>query len=161
MYAETFTSFYFQRIAFTALNVLNARGGQTGEVVGCQIGGFNVRSRRTHVWQILPSIRTSSASPKPFISERSMTCRWRPRRPTTSRPARCSRSSARIVTGEREMVAMRSGMVPHFAKSPAEFKGFSTINAKAETLLSRAIWRVPFHRRRCLIPADGFTNGNA
>ena len=59
-------------------------------------------------------------------------------------------------SGEREMVAMRWGLVPHFAKSPAEFKGFSTINAKAETLLSRAIWRVPFHRRRCLIPADGF-----
>ena len=59
-------------------------------------------------------------------------------------------------SGEREMVAMRWGMVPHFAKSLAEFKGFSTINAKAETLLSRAIWRVPFHRRRCLIPADGF-----
>jgi putative SOS response-associated peptidase YedK len=59
-------------------------------------------------------------------------------------------------TGEREMVAMRWGFVPHFAKSPAEFKGFSTINAKAETLLSRAIWRVPFHRRRCLVPADGF-----
>jgi putative SOS response-associated peptidase YedK len=50
-------------------------------------------------------------------------------------------------TGEREMVAMRWGLVPHFAKSPAEFKGLSTINARAETLLSRAIWRVPFHRR--------------
>jgi putative SOS response-associated peptidase YedK len=47
-------------------------------------------------------------------------------------------------------------MAPHFAKSLADFKGFSTINAKAETLLSRALWRVPFHRRRCLIPADGF-----
>ena len=31
-------------------------------------------------------------------------------------------------TGEREMVAMRWGMVPHFAKSLADFKGFSTIN---------------------------------
>ena len=59
-------------------------------------------------------------------------------------------------TGEREMVAMRWGMVPHFAKSLADFKGFSTINAKAETLLSKPLWRVPFHRRRCLIPADGF-----
>lgn len=59
-------------------------------------------------------------------------------------------------SGEREMVAMRWGMVPHFAKSLAEFKGFSTINAKAEPLLSRAIWRVPFHRRRCIVPADGF-----
>ena len=59
-------------------------------------------------------------------------------------------------TGEREMVAMRWGMVPNFAKSLADFKGFSTINAKAETLLSKPLWRVPFHRRRCLIPADGF-----
>ena len=45
-------------------------------------------------------------------------------------------------TGEREMVAMRWGMVPHFAKSLADFKGFSTINAKAETLLSKPLWRV-------------------
>ena len=59
-------------------------------------------------------------------------------------------------TGEREMVAMRWGMVPNFAKSLADFKGFSTINAKAETLLSKPLWRTPFHRRRCLIPADGF-----
>jgi putative SOS response-associated peptidase YedK len=59
-------------------------------------------------------------------------------------------------TGEREMVAMRWGMVPHFAKSLADFKGFSTINAQAGTLLSKAMWRVPFQRRRCLIPADGF-----
>ena len=72
--------------------------------------------------------------------------------PSTMQPVvRQSRDS-----GEREMVAMRWGMVPHFAKSLAKFKGFSTINAKAETLLSRAIWRVPFQRRRCLILADGF-----
>ena len=72
--------------------------------------------------------------------------------PSTMQPViRQSRDS-----GEREMVAMRWGMVPHFAKLLVEFKGFSTINAKAETLLSRAIWRVPFQRRRCLIPAEGF-----
>ena len=72
--------------------------------------------------------------------------------PSTMQPVvRQSRDS-----GEREMVAMRWGMVPYFAKSLAKFKGFSTINAKAETLLSRAIWRVPFQRRRCLILADGF-----
>jgi putative SOS response-associated peptidase YedK len=59
-------------------------------------------------------------------------------------------------TGERGMVAMRWGMIPHFAKSPADFKGFSTINAQAETLLSKAVWRIPFQRRRCLVPADGF-----
>jgi hypothetical protein len=39
-------------------------------------------------------------------------------------------------TGERELVMMRWGMVPHFAKSLADFKGMSTINAKAETLIA-------------------------
>ena len=59
-------------------------------------------------------------------------------------------------TGERELVTMRWGMVPNFAKSLADFKGFSTINAKAETLTSKPMWRGPFQRRRCLVPADGF-----
>jgi putative SOS response-associated peptidase YedK len=59
-------------------------------------------------------------------------------------------------TGERELVTMRWGMVPSFAKSLAEFKGISTINAQAETLMNKTMWRVPFQRRRCLVPADGF-----
>ena len=58
--------------------------------------------------------------------------------------------------GERELVMMRWGLVPHFAKSLADFKGFSTINAQAESLTSKAVWRIPFQRRRCLVPADGF-----
>jgi putative SOS response-associated peptidase YedK len=45
---------------------------------------------------------------------------------------------------------------PHFAKSLAEFKGFSTINTRAESIMKSAMWRVPFQRRRCLVPADGF-----
>ena len=59
-------------------------------------------------------------------------------------------------TGEREMVMMRWGLVPYFAKSAAEFKGFSTINAKAESVAERSLWRRPFQKRRCLVPADGF-----
>ena len=59
-------------------------------------------------------------------------------------------------TGEREMVMMRWGLVPNFAKSATQFKAFATINAKAETLEERAIWRRPFQKFRCLVPADGF-----
>ena len=59
-------------------------------------------------------------------------------------------------TGERELVLMRWGLVPHFPKFLADFKGISTINAKAKTLMSSNTWRVPFQRRRCLVPADGF-----
>jgi putative SOS response-associated peptidase YedK len=47
-------------------------------------------------------------------------------------------------------------MVPHFAKSLADFKGLATINAKAETLIKSRMWHIPFQRRRCLVPADGF-----
>jgi putative SOS response-associated peptidase YedK len=59
-------------------------------------------------------------------------------------------------TGERELVMMRWGLIPHFAKSLADFKGLSNINVKAETIHQRAMWRVPFEKRRCLVPADGF-----
>lgn len=59
-------------------------------------------------------------------------------------------------TGEREIVMMRWGLIPHFAKSLADVKGLSNINVKAETIQNRPMWRVPFEKRRCLVPADGF-----
>src|SRR5271154_4411091 len=59
-------------------------------------------------------------------------------------------------TGEREPVMMRWGMIPNFAKSIGEFKGLATINAKAEMLRTSQLWKRPFERHRCLIPADGF-----
>lgn len=72
--------------------------------------------------------------------------------PTTFQPViRLNRDS-----GEREIVMMRWGLIPYFAKSAAEFRGFSTINAKAETLQEKSLWRQPFERHRCLVPADGF-----
>jgi putative SOS response-associated peptidase YedK len=55
-----------------------------------------------------------------------------------------------------ELVLMRWGLIPHFGKSLADFKGVSTINARAETLTTSATWRTPFKKRRCIIPADGF-----
>jgi putative SOS response-associated peptidase YedK len=48
------------------------------------------------------------------------------------------------------------GLVPFFAKSLTDWKGFSTINAKAETITSSATWRGPFKSRRCIVPADYF-----
>lgn len=60
--------------------------------------------------------------------------------PTTMQPViRLNRD-----TGEREIVLMRWGLIPYFAKSAADFKGFSTINAKAETVVEKALWRGPF-----------------
>src|ERR1700731_3020434 len=62
--------------------------------------------------------------------------------PATFQPViRANRNS-----GEPELVLMRWGMVPHFAKSLEDFKGISSINAKAETLMTTAMWRVPLQR---------------
>ena len=58
-------------------------------------------------------------------------------------------------TGEREIRAMYWGLIPYWAEEPKKL-GVSTINAKAESLLEKPIWREPLERRRCLVPADGF-----
>lgn len=71
--------------------------------------------------------------------------------PTTFQPVlRLSRE-----TGEREMVLMRWGLIPFHAKSLADYKGVSTINARAESITS-GIWKRLFERHRCLVPANGF-----
>ncbi len=57
-------------------------------------------------------------------------------------------------TGEREMVLMRWGLVPFFAQSPVF--NYSTINARAETLLTKPAFREPFRRRRCLVPINSY-----
>ena len=72
--------------------------------------------------------------------------------PTTFQPV--IRGSTALES--RELVMMRWGMVLNFATCLADFKGISTINAKAETLQSSVTWRVPFQGRRYLLPTDGF-----
>ncbi len=50
--------------------------------------------------------------------------------PTTFQPViRESRESS-----DREMGLMRWGLIPYFAKSLADFKGISTINARADSI---------------------------
>jgi putative SOS response-associated peptidase YedK len=50
---------------------------------------------------------------------------------------------------------MRWGIVPWFAKTEGEFKALSTINAKSDRLTDSKMWREPFMKRRCLVPASG------
>lgn len=54
----------------------------------------------------------------------------------------------------RELTLMRWGLIPSWSKT--EKPKFSTINAKAETLQEKPTYRLPFQRRRCVIPATGF-----
>lgn len=46
------------------------------------------------------------------------------------------------------------GLVPSWAKDPSA--GSKMINARSETLEEKPAYRIPFYRKRCLIPADGF-----
>lgn len=56
--------------------------------------------------------------------------------------------------GERELVMLQWGLIPHFARAPST--RHRMINARAETLTERPAFRSAFSERRCLIPADGY-----
>ena len=56
--------------------------------------------------------------------------------------------------GGRELVWLRWGLIPGWAKDPAI--GARMINARAETVAEKPAYRAAMRRRRCLIAADGF-----
>ncbi|WP_136606380.1 SOS response-associated peptidase [Paenibacillus dokdonensis] len=49
---------------------------------------------------------------------------------------------------------LKWGLVPSWAKDST--MGSRMINARSETLIEKPAYRLPFERKRCLIPADGF-----
>ena len=56
--------------------------------------------------------------------------------------------------GSRTLDLMRWGLIPYWAK---DIKiAFSTINAMAETVDTKPVFREAFKRRRCLVPVDNF-----
>jgi len=56
--------------------------------------------------------------------------------------------------GQRELVRMKWGLVPHWSVEPKT--SYSTSNARAETVDSKPVFRAAFKHRRCLIPANGW-----
>ena len=57
--------------------------------------------------------------------------------------------------GAREVVAMRWGLIPTWAKAGTG-AAVGVVNARAETVADKPSFREAGDRRRCLIPADGF-----
>jgi len=55
---------------------------------------------------------------------------------------------------ERSLDLMRWGLIPFWAKDAKI--GYSTINAMAETVETKPVYREAFKRRRCLVPVDNF-----
>jgi putative SOS response-associated peptidase YedK len=69
--------------------------------------------------------------------------------PTSKLPVVISNDAGRILT------LMRWGLIPSWAKDPKI--GYSTFNARAESLVTRAAFRGAWRaRRRCLVLADGY-----
>lgn len=58
------------------------------------------------------------------------------------------------VNGERHLEYFHWGLIPFWAKEKK--LGYSTINARAETVASKPVFRHAFRQHRCIIPADGF-----
>lgn len=56
--------------------------------------------------------------------------------------------------GQRELVMLRWGLVPFWAKEPSI--GNRMINARAETIAEKPSYRNAYKHRRCLVLADGF-----
>ena len=54
----------------------------------------------------------------------------------------------------RELVPMRWGLIPWWAKDPKTLP--LMINARAEGIAEKPAYRDPFKYRRCLVPASGF-----
>ena len=55
---------------------------------------------------------------------------------------------------ERELVMLRWGLVPFWAKDPSI--GNRMINARAETVAEKPAYRAAYRHRRCIVLADGF-----
>ncbi len=61
-----------------------------------------------------------------------------------------------IVEGEkgREIRLMKWGLIPSWSEDGKT--KFSTINARAETVAKSGLYRGPFKKHRCIVPASGF-----
>lgn len=74
-----------------------------------------------------------------------------------SPPRREASASTDSAAGVRQLVSLRWGFVPSWARSPDQ----APANARAETLTERPSFREAYRARRCLVPVSGFFEWHA
>ena len=86
-----------------------------------------------------------------FAAELAEGTEWEPRYnipPTANVPA------VRLADGKRQLALFKWGLIPSWAKDAKI--GYSTINARADTVATKPAFRSAFKKRRCLVLADGY-----
>ena len=97
--------------------------------------------------------RTSVFQPQPEIERRFealFTEEWVPEYNTAPREDLTAIQN----TARDEINQLEWGLIPEWADDPDD--GPRPINARAETVAEKPMFRSAFEQRRCLIPADGF-----
>lgn len=104
----------------------------------CMCGRFTLRSQADVLAEVFELVETPDISPRYNIA------------PT--QPVPVIRQTSHMVG--RRLEALRWGLIPTWADDPAI--GSRMINARAETVSTKPAFRAAFHKRRCLVIADGF-----
>jgi len=60
----------------------------------------------------------------------------------------------RLHEGKRELVRLRWGLIPVWAKDAKI--AYSTLNARADTVATKPAFRAAFKKRRCIVLTDGY-----
>jgi putative SOS response-associated peptidase YedK len=75
-------------------------------------------------------------------------------RPRYNIPPTTEVLAVRATEGRRELVSLKWGLIPSWAKD-AKIAN-STINARADTVATKPAFRAAYKKSRCLLPADGY-----
>ncbi|HUE70725.1 MAG TPA: SOS response-associated peptidase [Pirellulaceae bacterium] len=63
-------------------------------------------------------------------------------------------AAVRLVDRKRQLAMLHWGLVPNWAKDLK--MGINTINARADSVADRPVYRAAYEKRRCLVLADGY-----
>jgi putative SOS response-associated peptidase YedK len=61
-----------------------------------------------------------------------------------------------VIDGKIGFHEMRWGLVPFWANTVKDADKYSLINAKAEEIADKRSYKIPFQKRRCIVPISGF-----